>query len=521
LTWQWYFNGTAIVGATSNVLFLSDLQLTNAGNYSVVISNQFGLANSRSASLSLIPAKVVEYYPYFSFHSPSQTPANVGDVFSIAAGAQHTMALRTDGTVLVWGTDAFGQTNVPAGLSNVVAIAAGNNHCLALRSDGSLAAWGDNSYGQDLIPDGLSNVVAICSGPAYDLVLKSDGTVAGWGDDSYGQTDIPAGLTNVQSIFAGYFNGFARLADGSMVQWGISPVWQHDGTNTQLGLGTGPSSVVAMAAGGFSAWSLRADGTARADGWDDGVAPFTNNYPGLSSWSTAVRDQNAYFNIVALAASGTGSPLDDYALLLDNFGRITQAGASGTGLDNSVPYVGLSPGKVTAIAAAYGHAAALVGGGSPHFLWSPVSCVVYSGATVVFSVGAVGQMPFSYQWQCNCINLDAATNSLLVLTNVPLSAAGTYACLVTNAIGVASSLNATLTVLRSTLRFDDAPVFSNNGFGWQLDQLSGHGNIVILVSTNLADWVPIFTNPPVTGSLLFLDPAATNQPTRFYRAVEE
>ena len=34
------------------------------------------------------------------------------------------------------------------GLSSVVAIAAGNDHSLALKSDGTVWAWGNNSYGQ-------------------------------------------------------------------------------------------------------------------------------------------------------------------------------------------------------------------------------------------------------------------------------------------------------------------------------------------------------------------------------------
>ena len=54
-----------------------------------------------------------------------------------------------------------------------------------------------------------------------------------------------------------------------------------------------------------------------------------------------------------------------------------------------------------------------------------------------------------------------------------------------------------------------------------MGQLSGHGNIVIMASTNLVDWFPIFTNAPVTGSLLYCDPEATNQPLRFYKAVEQ
>jgi hypothetical protein len=54
-----------------------------------------------------------------------------------------------------------------------------------------------------------------------------------------------------------------------------------------------------------------------------------------------------------------------------------------------------------------------------------------------------------------------------------------------------------------------------------LDQLSGHGPIVIYASSNLLDWRPIFTNPPLPGSLQFIDSSATNSQVQFYRAVEE
>ena len=45
--------------------------------------------------------------------------------------------------------------------------------------------------------------------------------------------------------------------------------------------------------------------------------------------------------------------------------------------------------------------------------------------------------------------------------------------------------------------------------------------MVIFASTDLANWQPILTNPPATGSVLFLDAAATNLPQRFYRALEK
>ena len=65
-------------------------------------------------------------------------------VIAIAGGNSHSLALKDNGKVIVWGDNSRGQTNIPGGLSNVVAIAAGHDHSLALKSDGIVAAWGDN-----------------------------------------------------------------------------------------------------------------------------------------------------------------------------------------------------------------------------------------------------------------------------------------------------------------------------------------------------------------------------------------
>ena len=72
-------------------------------------------------------------------------PADLSDVTAIAAGFGYSLALKSDGTVVAWGSNARGQASVPAGLSGVTAIAAGYYHSLALKSDGTVVAWGDNT----------------------------------------------------------------------------------------------------------------------------------------------------------------------------------------------------------------------------------------------------------------------------------------------------------------------------------------------------------------------------------------
>ncbi|MEO8661002.1 MAG: RCC1 domain-containing protein [Bryobacteraceae bacterium] len=50
--------------------------------------------------------------------------------------------------MVAWGDNSLGQVTPPAGLSGVVGIAAGYFHSLALKSDGTVVGWGDNSLGQ-------------------------------------------------------------------------------------------------------------------------------------------------------------------------------------------------------------------------------------------------------------------------------------------------------------------------------------------------------------------------------------
>jgi Regulator of chromosome condensation (RCC1) repeat len=84
-------------------------------------------------------------------------------------------------SVVAWGDNSAGQTNLPAGLGDVASISAGYEHALALRTDGTVVAWGLNNFGQSNVPPGLTNVAAISAGNFHSLALLSNGTVVAWG----------------------------------------------------------------------------------------------------------------------------------------------------------------------------------------------------------------------------------------------------------------------------------------------------------------------------------------------------
>jgi hypothetical protein len=43
----------------------------------------------------------------------------------------------------------------------------------------------------------------------------------------------------------------------------------------------------------------------------------------------------------------------------------------------------------------------------------------------------------------------------------------------------------------------------------------------VYASTNLSTWLPIFTNPPIAGTLDYLDGSSTTISVRFYRIGEQ
>jgi len=209
-------------------------------------------------------------------NSLGQTNGHVSltNIMAVAAGEYHNVALRSNGTVFAWGgNNNSGQLNVPAGLSGIVAISCGANHSMALRSNGTVVAWGRNFNGETNVPVGLTNVTAISAGDTHCLALRRNGTVVAWGDNDSGQTNTPASLTNIMAIAAGYHHNLAVRSNGTVVAWELNVY----GEST---VPPGLSNVAAVTAGYFYSVALRSNGTVAA--WGQEFSGVTNVPPGLS-----------------------------------------------------------------------------------------------------------------------------------------------------------------------------------------------------------------------------------------------
>jgi hypothetical protein len=170
-------------------------------------------------ALTIYGEVLCEGSQYSGEHEVSK-PANLTNVVQIDVGYATTAALRSDGTVVVWGRNEFAECDVPPGLDNVVQVAAGRGATAALRSDGTVVAWGYNGYDGITTANSISNAVSIAADGGHIIVLKNDGSVFAWGQNDVGQASVPPELGQIIKIAAGYDEGVALNVNGVVSVWG-------------------------------------------------------------------------------------------------------------------------------------------------------------------------------------------------------------------------------------------------------------------------------------------------------------
>ena len=111
---------------------------------------------------------------------------------AVAGGYYHSLGLKSDGTIVAWGANTYGQCNVPEPNEGFVAVVGGGYHSLGLKSDGVILAWGYNGSSQCNVPAPNEGFVAGAGGRYHSLGLKSDGTIVAWGNNGSGQCNVPS-----------------------------------------------------------------------------------------------------------------------------------------------------------------------------------------------------------------------------------------------------------------------------------------------------------------------------------------
>lgn len=229
--------------------------------------NEHGQVGDGTTEDRFIPVDITTHLPLFEDET----------IVMINAGAYHSFAITSFNRVFAWGANGHGQLGdgskqdrlSPVEMTTsfsleqgetIVTLDGGGSHSLAVTSNGRLMAFGANNYGQMLEPKGhdhpvpldLTNrlglnddetVARTAAGGYFNVVLTSEGRVLSWGRNNHGQLgdgsktdrafifDITThlGLAEIQSVVdlvAGAWHVSVLTNDGIPLTWGRNQLGQ-------------------------------------------------------------------------------------------------------------------------------------------------------------------------------------------------------------------------------------------------------------------------------------------------------
>ena len=193
--------------------------------------------------------------------SPVREITSSSNWCKVAAGVLHTAGIKTDGTLWLWGTNSSGQLGIndlSASKSSPVQeisssttwcqVTAGAEHSAAIKTDGSLWLWGNIRCGElgnnSTLANALSPIREITSSSNWCTVsigrfrtsaVKTDGTLWSWGGNFCGQLGVwdtvdrsspvreRLSATNWCQVSAGPGGHTAAVkTDGTLWTWGAN-----------------------------------------------------------------------------------------------------------------------------------------------------------------------------------------------------------------------------------------------------------------------------------------------------------
>lgn len=487
ISYQWRLNGTNLVGAASASLTRNNVQLSQAGDYSVVVTNLFGAVTSAPVKLAV--------------NRPVVWQVQFADDFE---------------------TNSIGRWNLFQGSGNGV-------------SDYS-ADWSFDFSATKYSFNGSTNLIPVSPGTATKRALKlavnkNDATAATAGVSLYPKGQVFTGNYALRCDLWINYNGPSGGGSGSTefftmglnhagtrINWGAGTASASDGVwfaadgeggsssdyIAYVGNPSGNPTQLSLAASGFMANGARS--------LDEGDLFFQTLFPG-SLYETSgapgkrwVRAEISQIDgvltwklggVVVAQRTNTSAFTSGTAMIgyMDTFTSIANPAADNFLLvDNVQILTEVHP---------------------PLLLTQPQPQTINAGANAAFAVSASGTAPFTAQWKLNGSTLSTGTNLQLTLTNVSLSQTGLISVLLGNAAGSVTSSNALLSVFQ--LKVDQLAATATNGV-WLLTATGAPGtNYAAEASTNLVDWVPVASLMNSNGTFQFLDVLPTNAPQRFYR----
>jgi hypothetical protein len=454
LRYQWYFNGASLNSATNSSLVLSPVSLSEAGTYSVTVSNPVGSVSSRSASLAVLdngscvppPSGLVSWW------------AAVGNALDSAGTNNGTLQ-----NGLGFASGRVGQAFNLDGTSQYVDVP--SSASLNLSESLSVEAWVYPRLPFNSVSAPVIKKAGEGSGQqdGYALELYPNGTAvfgvyvgAGTGWALTPPTSLPANQwSHVAGVFDGtnvtfYLNGVpsgVAAAPGQILPSGNHLQLGHDPSNPSRyfnGL-IDEASVYRIALSASQVQAIYNSGSA-------GKCPSSLPPSVLANPQSQTVTVGANVSFSALAA---GTPPLNYQWQL-NGSSLPGATSTTLALTNVQPaQAGTYAVRVTNL---YGstissNALLTVVAVPPTIALQPSSRTNLAGTTATFTLTATGTAPLDYRWQKNGAdlsdggNVSGAATTTLTLTNVQDCDAASYTAFVTNIAGSMTSVPAILMVL--------------------------------------------------------------------------